>query len=88
MRPCLPWVMSARRGAGWECCGDSASELDHPAPLWTYFTRWPLRTRGLLVARRARFLTAGMGNRWNSSAAQPAIVQALGVDHTVESQLA
>ena len=52
------------------------------------FTGWPVRGRGLLVARRARFLTAGMGNRWNSSAAQPAIVQVLGVDHTVESQLA
>jgi hypothetical protein len=29
-----------------------------------------------------------MGNRWNSSAAQPAIVQVLGVDHAVELQLA
>ena len=88
MRPCLPWVMSARRGAGWECSGGTASELDHPAALGTYFTSWPVRGRGLLVARRARPLQAGMGNRWNSSAAQPAIVQVLGVDHTVESQLA
>jgi hypothetical protein len=50
------------------------------------FTGWPVR--GLLVARGARSLPTGMGNRWNSSAAQPAIVQALGVDQTTESQFA
>ncbi len=50
------------------------------------FTGWPVR--GLLVARGARSLPTGMGNRWNSAAPQPAIVQALGVYQTTESQLA
>lgn len=53
MRPCLPWVMSARRGAGWECCGDSASELDHLAALGTYFHQ--------LAGERQRFARGPKG---------------------------
>ena len=90
MRPCVPWSCQ-RVGA---LVGGVAVTTHRRwitrRLLGPRFTSWPMSGRGFLAAPRARSCSfpATMGSRWKRSTAWSAIVQAPGVDHTVESRLA